>query len=134
MEKYYTVSEASEILGISERQVLNWIHDSKLDAKKDGRTWLIFSDLAKFNGNEKVDFRSPSEQLKFLNRQIGEIKERNSELLQLNSELLRQLDETKQRSDTIILHLTQQNQILLENLRNRSLWTRIKIALGFEAS
>lgn len=43
--------------------------------------------------------------------------------------------EAKERSDTIIMHLTKQLEektVMLEDMRSRSIWTRVKTALGFE--
>ena len=45
-KEWLTVSEASEVLEISERQVINRINQGKLKAKRDGRRWLIHKLLA----------------------------------------------------------------------------------------
>lgn len=45
--------------------------------------------------------------------------------------------EAKERSDTIIIHLTKQLEektMMLEDLRSRSIWRRVKTALGFARS
>ena len=46
MEEWITVKEAAKLLEVSERQVLNRIHTSKLKAKCEGRLWLVHSSLS----------------------------------------------------------------------------------------
>ena len=46
MEEWVTVAEASQLLEISERQVLNRIYNGKLQAKKDGNKWIIHKSLS----------------------------------------------------------------------------------------
>jgi excisionase family DNA binding protein len=45
MENWIDVSEAAEQLGISERQVRNWIRDGKLKAEKINSKWRIDGNL-----------------------------------------------------------------------------------------
>jgi excisionase family DNA binding protein len=114
MENWIDVSEAAEHLGISERQVRNWIRDGKLKAKKVNGKWRIDGSLEVTDGNPS-DSDDASE-VEWLRRQVEELQE--------------ELSETRKRSDTIIMQLTQQleNQTLaLEDLRHRSLWGRLKM-------
>ena len=130
MNEYYTVSEASEILGVSTRTVLNWISEDKLEAEKNGKAWQIFSNLAEFSKNTEKN----AEKIAVLQEQVKNLQKQNIELIQQNSELIRQLSATSERSDTIIMKLTMQLEkqtFLLEDMRNRSLWRRFKGALGF---
>jgi excisionase family DNA binding protein len=130
MNEYYTVAEASEILGISTRTVLNWIHEGKLEAEKNGKTWHIYTDIAEFSKNTETD----SETIAILLEQVQNLHQQNNDLMGQNSELIRQLSEMSERSDTIIMQLTKQVEkqtFLLEDRRNRSLWRRFKGALGF---
>jgi len=46
VEEWITVTEASQLLEISERQVLNRIYSGKLQAKKDGNKWHIHKSLS----------------------------------------------------------------------------------------
>jgi excisionase family DNA binding protein len=127
MNDYYTVAEASEIIGISERTVLNWIHEGKLEAKKDGKAWQIYTNLAEFSQNSEKNAEIAS----LLQEQVNNLHQQNAELMQQNSELIRQLAETSERSDTIIMQLSkqlEQQTFLLEDLRQRSLWRRVKMA------
>lgn len=46
MKEWLTVKEASELLKISRRQVLNRVHEGKLKAKRNGKLWLIHNSLS----------------------------------------------------------------------------------------
>ena len=84
MEEWVTVSEASQLLEISARQVLNRIYSGKLQAKKDGNKWLIHKSLSEPSEPSEevleVSRRSPrsedlinhfKEQIEFLKEQIN---------------------------------------------------------------
>jgi len=121
----YSVKKTAELLNIAERTVIDWIHKGKLLAKKDGKSWRIVDDLT--NGNGAAKHGNDAALIEWL-------KEQNEELQTQNAELLRQMEENQKRSDTIILQLTRQlesKQKQIEDLRERSLWRRFKIALGF---
>ena len=44
MKGWITVAEASKRLDISERSVRTWIAEGKLNARKQGRKWLILEE------------------------------------------------------------------------------------------
>ena len=116
MTNWMSVSEAAEHLGISERQVRNYIKDGKLKAEKTNGKWCIDGSLEVTEG--KPTEADHSDEIEWLRRQVEELQA--------------ELSETRQRSDTIILQLTQQldkQTLMLEDMRNRSLWCRIKMAV-----
>ena len=136
-KEWLTVSEASEVLEISERQVINRINQGKLKAKRAGRRWLIHKLLAP--EVSEVPERSESEifqkfeEVELLKRQNlekdAEIERLRHELEVKNQQIAKLQDEvadSRQRSDTIILQLTQrlgEQQQLLE-YRSGPFWRR----------
>lgn len=136
MFDWISVQDAARKLGISERQVRNWIRQGKLQADKNGGMWHIYNFSEAVNGNSETvggngdRLRATSEdsgsaEVEFLRRQITSLQKQNERLLEQNEELLRQLDDSKQRSDTIILKLTdqiEQRTLLLEDLRTKPRW------------
>lgn len=57
--------------------------------------------------------------------------------LETKNQQLKQAHEAQQQSNMIIMQLTkqlEQQTLMLEDMRNRSLWTRVKAALGFASS
>jgi len=63
----------------------------------------------------------------------AQLKVKDTQIERLQSEL----SESRQRSDTIILSLTRQFEEqtkMLEDMRQRSLWSRVKATFGFAAS
>jgi len=138
MNKFYSVSEASKKLGISERQIRNWIHKGRLEAEKVKGIWQIYSDFSKFSGNGNGNQTEEKEEAFPVSDEPSDeviwLRERVENLESQVIELQQQLGETKERSDTIILQLTsrlESKQKQLEDFRERSLWRRFKVALGF---
>jgi excisionase family DNA binding protein len=117
MENWIDVSSAAEQLGISERQVRNWIRDGKLKAEKVNSKWRIDGNLEVTEGNPTEALNS--DEVEWLRQQVEELQA--------------ELSETRKRSDTIILSLTQQLErktVALEDMRNKSsFWQRIKMGL-----
>ena len=117
MDNWIDVSEAAERLGISERQVRNWIKDGKLKAEKSNGKWHIDGSLEVTEGNRAES--DNSDEVEWLRQQVEELQA--------------ELSETRKRSDTIIMQLSKQldkQMLMLEDMRNRSLWRRIKMALS----
>ena len=149
---FMTVKEFMQKYEVSKRTVYRWIEDEKLSAGKSHGQWVIDDDKEPRNdiGNDKIDDKSDK---KYDNDDIGDVTERQEILLiqemrdeieYLRKELTQAhealtlsnqtIAEMQQRHDIIVLQLTTQNQQLLEDTRNRSVWTRVKIALGFVSS
>ena len=105
MTKWVTVSEASVMLGMSERTIRRHIANGIIDAKiEHGRRYvavnsdtdkddnIVINDMTETDKNDIVDF------LKI------ELAERNKSIEQLQTEL----KSVRERSDTIIMKLTQE--------------------------
>jgi excisionase family DNA binding protein len=104
-EGWISVKEAADIRNVSERTFLNLIHKGEVEARKEGRSWKVNRESV-----EKIseDIPKDPEIITLLKAQLQEAQDRASRLEQ-------ELSDTKKRSDTIILQLTQQNQLMLED-------------------
>jgi len=107
MKEWITVKEAAKLRKCTERNILQLIKKNELEARKEGHRWLIRKDSI-----EKISEKSPnnSELISVLK---AELQERNDQIKQLQEEL----SKVRERSDTIILRLTEHNQQLLEDKR-----------------
>jgi len=114
-----TLAEAAQKIGKSERTVRRLIKDGTIKAEKVGGVWEI-SDLAALeppaDAGETQDVAGG---LPALAEQLGSEVEY---LRKQNEELRKELQESRFRSDTIILQLTEQRK-LLEDLRE-PFWRR----------
>ena len=118
-----TVQEYSDKHGISPRTVYRWIEEGQVKAKKVGNMWQVIS--------PDKDFACQLEQT--IERQEKEIDYLRIELSQANQTI----SEMQQRHDMIVMSFTkqlEQQTLLIEDMRQRSLWTRVKTVLGFAAS
>jgi excisionase family DNA binding protein len=112
MNEWITVKEAANFRRCSERNILDLIKRGKLEAKKEGRRWAV-----RLNASEVTSEETSAELLK-------ELREDKRRLIEQVETLERELSESRERTDIIILHLTQQNQLLLED--KRPWWKRLK--------
>lgn len=102
---WISVKEAAAIRKVSERTFLNLIHKGEVEARKEGRSWRVSRESVE---QMSEDIPKDSEIITLLKAQLKEAQDRASRLEQ-------ELSDTKKRSDTIILQLTQQNQLMLED-------------------
>ena len=113
-EEWITVKIAAQIRKCSERNIIQLIKKGTLQAKKDGRRWLVLMDTS-VKVPEDVPERYPNvpEMISILQKQLFE-KDKQIENLQNQ---ITTIEDARQRSDTIILQLTrqlEQSQRLLE--------------------
>lgn len=105
--QWITVKEAALIRKCTERNILQLIKKEELEARKEGHRWQIRKDSI-----EKISEKLPDNS-EFISVLKAELQEKNEQIKQLQEEL----SNVRERSDTIILALTQQNQQLLEDKR-----------------
>lgn len=125
-EEWITASEASELLDISERQVLNRIYNGKLKAKKDGKKWLIHKSLSEPSElpNEVLESSRNAprkeELISYLRDQVEHLKaqaeqkdqqltEKDKQIEKLQVQLERAneaLAEASHRHDTVVMQMT----------------------------
>lgn len=129
MDRTLSISEAAKLLGVSEKTIRNRIKRGEIIAELvNGKYAIKESDLLDMqNGNQGGNVSTLS--------LIEQLKSENEYLRKELSKAQEELSEVRQRSDTIIITLTQRldEQItMLEDMRQRQpLWQRVKAMLGF---
>ncbi len=133
MEEWVTVSEASQLLEISERQVLNRIYSGKLQAKKDGNKWLIHKSLsepsepseevlevsrrASRSGNLTNHFKGQIEHLKEqINLKDEQIIEKDKQIERLQSQIDEKDNQMERLHQLLAIEKTQTQQLLERQL------------------
>lgn len=123
MSNYVKVSEYAKQQGVTTRTVYRWSQKGSIEVEEINGVLHVKLDDESDNDN---DINSPL----------------RSENCHLKSEIeflrarLEQAEEDRQRSDTIIMQLTrqlEQQTLMLEDMRNRSIWRRIKAVFATES-
>lgn len=107
-----TLAEAAQKLGKSESSVRRLITQGKIEAERTGRSWKV-TDLGELK---------PAATDAGLEAIVEQLRSENEYLREENRQLRDQLEQSRLRSDTIILNLTEQ-RALLEDLR-QPFWRR----------
>lgn len=113
-QDWITAKEAAQLRKCTERNILQLIKKNELEARKEGHRWLIRRDSI-----EKISEKSPNNS-EFISVLKAELQEKNDQIRNLQERLeqsQRDQAESSERSDTLLLALTQQNQQLLEDKR-----------------
>ena len=136
-KKYLSTKEAAELLGVDPRTILHRIQRNEINAHKSGKTWKIeydsikdqeelVSETSEHFSDTSETFRKDDDAFRKDNDNAELIEHLKSEVTFLREEL----QTTKERSDTIIMQLSQQidrQQLQLEDMRrNRSIFARIR--------
>ncbi|MFC1718576.1 helix-turn-helix domain-containing protein, partial [Candidatus Poribacteria bacterium] len=109
-EEWLSVKDVAKIRNCTDRTVLRMIEKKEVEAKRDGKRWLILK-----SSLSDDDIPTESDVVSILKVQLQEQKE-ETDYLKGQLEIVRQESEaSRKRSDTIILQLTQQNQLMLED-------------------
>ncbi len=114
--EWIPVKEVAKLLEISERQVLNRIHTSKLKAKREGKIWLVHSSLSEPNdeseripkGSDNEAYTKLEETVELLKEQLKEKDKQIDKLQEQFSETQKASEDASQRHDTIVMQLTRQ--------------------------
>lgn len=107
MERWVSVKDAASFRNCSERNILDLIYRGRLEGRKDGRRWEVLID---FPEDYAEEVPQSAEVITVLKEQLQE-KDKQIDSLQ------RQLGESSERHDTIVLQMTrqlEQSQRLLE--------------------
>ena len=126
MPQYVKVSEYAQIKGIHKKTVYRWIENGDIDAKEIDGVLHVKSDADGDNaGGMDATNATLMQQNSYLQETITQLQ---SQLTQAH-EIIKEMQQDRQRSDTIVLQLTQQveqltgqNQLLLEDLRPKRRW------------
>lgn len=109
-EEWITVKDAAKLRKCSERNIIELIKKGQLEAKKDGRRWLILMDTSEMPSEEspqsaemisllKAQLQEKDAQIRQLQEQLGE-KDKQMEKLQ------EQVAEASHRHDTVVMQMT----------------------------
>lgn len=127
MPHYVKVSEYARAKDIHKKTVYRWIKNGDINAKEiDGVMHVDIDNKRDVNDEANATDATLVQQNSYLQKTIDNLQ---NQLAQAH-EIIREMQQDRQRSDTIILQLTRQleNQtLMLEDMRNRSLWRRVKM-------
>lgn len=127
MTKWVTVSQACDILGMSERSIRRYIAEGKIEAKLEGKTRLVKVEVKDDNIGSVVMTDADKDDM--INWLKNELEEKNKQIQRLQDEIRRNRD----RSDAIIMKLADeleaQRNILegkqSKRKRDESFWRRL---------
>ena len=130
---YVKVSEYAQLKGVHKKTVYRWIKNSDINAKEiDGIMHVDVDSTRDENNETDATNATLRQQNSYLQKTIDELQK---QLAQAH-EIIKEMQQDRQRSDTIIMQLTkqlEQQTLLLEDLRHRSLWKRLKAVFATEA-
>ena len=111
---WYSISDSLQKLNVSRRTLYDRINKDELITKKEGRNRLVWVD-----DTVEVDTSTYTKQnvdlVKELRSQLEYFKTKVMNLESQLNEYHQELSQQRQRTDTIILKMTDQNQLLLES-------------------
>jgi len=112
-EKWITVKEAAIIRKCSERTIITLIQKKELKAKREGRKWLVLLDMPPEDLAEVQPIISAydpqlAEVILELRNQLNKKDEQLESLQKQLAEKDTAVEESRQRTDTIIMQLTRQ--------------------------
>ena len=123
MSNYVKVSEYAKQKGVTTRTVYRWSQKGDIEVEDINGVLHVKLDDESDNDNDIIST---------LRSENGHLK---SEIEFLRARL-EQAEEDRQRSDTIIMQLTrqlEQQTLMLEDMRQQSLWRRIRAVFATEA-
>lgn len=139
-----TVKEYAQENNVTTRTVYRWIDEGKIQAEKvDGKLVIIGDISTTPNITEEKEklmeqLRNENEYLRKellqTNKSLADANQRLDEAQKRYDEAQERHDSAQQQSNMIIMQLTRQleNQNrMLEDMKDRSIWKRIKAVLGF---
>ena len=144
MKQWMTVKEAADILGTTERTIYRQMKSGKIESRLENDKRLVAvncPDTVLTSEKQYVDFlyhlkqllsendariEQQQNEIEYLRNELSEVHQRTDQIIH---QMQADAESTKERSDTIILQLTrqleaitEQNQLLLEDLRPKQRW------------
>lgn len=111
-----TVQEYAKQHNISTRTVYRMIENNEINATKIGNMWQIDCQEGSLVSQLKETITRQEKEIEYLRDQLDKASD------------------DRKRHDMIVMSLSKQidkQQLMLEDMRNRTIWTKIKTALGF---
>lgn len=125
MSTQVSISDASNILGVSDKTIRRWIESGKLTAEKNNGRWMVDVD-----DQDDVQVVYPNIQVELIETLKGQVEDLKSEIEQKNQQIERQGEQIDHMTQLLavsqrsIVQLTEQNQLLLEDNRKKPFWRR----------
>jgi multidrug resistance efflux pump len=131
---------------LHDRSVYRRIQQGKIEAEKVDGSWVIHidDDISQDVSHDKnmtiVRLKSENirlkEELDYLKQQLDDAKKERERSNSIIQQIQSDAEAAKQRSDTIIMQLTrqlEQQTLMLEDMRHRSIWRRLKEVFATQA-
>jgi len=131
MPNYVKVSEYAQIKGVDKKTVYRWVQNGGIDVKEINGILHIKLDEENDDGNGT---NATIATLRQQNCHLQEVIEWLQTQLSQAHQIIEDMQQKSQMDATIIMQLTKQlehQQLMLEDMRNKSLWRKVKSALGF---
>ena len=111
MEEWITVKEAARIRNCTERNILKIIDKGELEAKKDGRRWLVLMETSEPSSEYS---RNDSELISILKVQL---QEKDDQIRKLQQQLEEKDNQMERLHQLLALEKTQTQQLLENQLQ-----------------
>ena len=110
MEEWITVKEAAKIRNCTERNILKLIDKGGLQAKKDGRRWLVLMDLP-----EQSTEQSPNS-TELISVLKAQLQEKDDQIRKLQQQLEEKDNQMERLHQLLAIEKTQTQQLLERQL------------------
>ena len=119
--KWYSITDALDVIGISRGTLYDRIKKGELQTKKEGKNRWVWIDASTemFNNTYEGSYRNTN------GSQVGIVKELKEQVLYWKSQVEqkdRDLREQSMRNDATIFRILEQNQMLLEATKSKPFW------------
>jgi dGTP triphosphohydrolase len=133
MSEYYKVSEYAQLKDINERTVYRWIKNGDINARTLDGVLHVEVDDNRSNESDIID--SLKSEMCQLRQDIEYLQHSLEQAQRTVDKMQEERQKAQERSDTIIMQLTRQlkQTLMLEDMRQRSIWKRLKAVFATES-
>jgi excisionase family DNA binding protein len=110
MEEWITVKEAAKIRNCTERNILKLIDKGELQAKKDGRRWLVL-----MNASEQSTEQHPNS-TELISVLKAQLQEKDSQISKLQQQLEEKDSQMERLHQLLAIEKSQTQQLLVLSL------------------
>jgi len=125
MSTQVSISDASNILGVSTKTIRRWIENGKLKAEKENGRWMVDID-----DQDDVQVVYPNVQVELIETLKQQIEDLKLEIETKNQQIERQGEQIDHMTQLLavaqksIQQITEQNQLMLEDKQRKRFWRR----------
>lgn len=141
MPQYVKVSEYAQLKDVHKKTVYRWVKNGDINAKEINGVLHVEVDD---DSNSDSETNVPLATLRQHNSNLQEVIDRLQTQLEQAHTIIDNMQQKSQMDATIIMQLSQQleqktlaledKSRIIEDMRNRSIWTRLKTAMGFSTT